>query len=89
MAGAQEAVQGQAITLNSVIGQIQATIGRLENRLAQSEDGVACCARRGRAGGDRSDSDEDMGCPRPGQDLMSKAFFEPVAFTKTSGPFRG
>ena len=91
MASAEEVMRGQIVTLNDALGQVQSTVAALQQRLEVAEEDASRANRRGggrhrEEGDDDADGDDDMrGKPK---DLMSRKFFEPSPFNKSSGSFR-
>ena len=91
MASAEDVMRGQIVALNDALGQVQSTVAALQQRLEVAEEDASRANRRGggrhrEEGDEDADGDDDMrGKPK---DLMSRKFFEPAPFNKSSGSFR-
>ena len=92
MATPEEVMRGQIVALNDALGQMQSMVLALQQRLEAAEEEASRSHRRGQDRGrddeaqEDGDGDDDM--RGKAKDLMSRKFFEPEPFTKSSGAFR-
>ena len=92
MATPEEVMRGQIVALNDALGQMQSTVLALQQRLEAAEEEASRSHRRGQGRGRADEGQEDVDgddyMRGKSKDLMSRKFFEPEPFTKSSGAFR-